>query len=85
MGFPVPLHQWVTTPGLVRDYVRDTLSTRRALTRELVNNRKVLQGLEQEPQYGRKLWGLLCLEVWQQTFHDEAAKFRRLVDAEVTQ
>lgn len=82
MGFPVPLQEWVTQPGAVQEFVQDVLSSQRALTRDLVDNRKVLQGLAQEPRFGRKLWGLLCLELWQQTFHDRAASFTRLLEAE---
>jgi asparagine synthase (glutamine-hydrolysing) len=78
MGFPVPLSEWVK--GEARDFVRDTLSTRAALGREVIDNRKVLAGLDGEPQFGRKLWGLLSLELWQQQFHDRAAWFRRLPD-----
>ncbi len=83
MGFPVPLQEWLAGPGVVRDFVGDTLSSHRALTRDLVDNRKVLEGLGREPQFGRKMWGLLCLELWQQTFHDQAASFRQLSSAEV--
>lgn len=84
MGFPVPLQEWVTQPGAVREFVQDVLSSRQALTRDLVDNRKVLQGLGQEPKFGRKLWGLLSLELWQQAFHDRAASFKRLLEAEGT-
>jgi asparagine synthase (glutamine-hydrolysing) len=49
-----------------------------------VDNRKVLKGVGQEPKFGRKLWGLLSLELWQQTFHDRAASFKRLLEAEGT-
>ena len=83
MGFPVPLQEWVRRPGPVQAFVRDVLSSRQALTRGLVDNRKVLAGLGQEPKYGRKLWGFLCLELWQAAFHDRAAHFKQLVDAEV--
>jgi asparagine synthase (glutamine-hydrolysing) len=76
MGFPVPLAEWVRGPA--RDFVRDTLSTQAALGREVIDNRKVLAGLEGEPQFGRKLWGLLSLELWQQQFHDRAAWFKQL-------
>ena len=76
MGFPVPLTEWVK--GAARDFVRDTLSSRAALGREVIDNRKVLAGLDAEPQFGRKLWGLLSLELWQQQFHDRAAWFRDL-------
>lgn len=85
MGFPVPLQEWVTQPGAVQEFVRDVLSSQQALTRDLVDNRKVLESLAQEPRFGRKLWGLLCLELWQQTFHDRAASFTHLLDAEGTQ
>lgn len=84
MGFPVPLQEWVAQPGAVREFVQDVLSSRQALARDLVDNRKVLKGLGQEPKFGRKLWGLLSLELWQQTFHDRAASFKRLLEAEGT-
>ena len=29
MGFPVPLHEWLTSPGPVRDFVRDVFSSQR--------------------------------------------------------
>jgi asparagine synthase (glutamine-hydrolysing) len=76
MGFPVPLGEWINGPA--REFVRDTLGTQAALGRELIDNREVLAGLDREPQFGRKLWGLLSLELWQQQFHDRAAAFRRL-------
>lgn len=76
MGFPTPLSDWLA--GEARDFVRDVFSTRKALSRDLVDNRKVLAGLAKEPRYGRKVWGLLCLELWQQEFHDRAADYRRL-------
>lgn len=76
MGFPVPLQEWFTQRGPVREFVRDTLSTGRALERPLIDNRRVLAGIDREPRYGRKVWGLLCLELWQQRFHDRAASFR---------
>lgn len=79
MGFPVPLQEWLTAPGRVRDFVTDTFSTSRALSRDLIDNRKTLEGLNNERRYGRKAWGLLCLELWQQTFHDQADVFRREV------
>ncbi|OAI41215.1 asparagine synthetase B [Planctomycetaceae bacterium SCGC AG-212-D15] len=78
MGFPVPLTEWLK--GEAREFVHDILSTRRARTRDLIDNRAVLEGLESEPEYGRKIWGLLSLEIWQQEFHDRAAEFRELVD-----
>lgn len=83
MGFPVPLHEWLKRPGIVKEFVFDTLSCQKAITRDLVDNRKVLLGLEREARFGRKIWGLLCLELWQQTFHDRASSYRQLLQLEV--
>ena len=77
MGFPTPLSEWITNEA--RDFVRDVFSTSKALNRDLINNRQVLAGLDQEPRYGRKIWGLLSLELWQQEFHDRAAEYRQLL------
>jgi asparagine synthase (glutamine-hydrolysing) len=82
MGFPVPLHDWLSKPGIVRDFVADIFSSARAQERGLVDNRTVLSQLDQEPRFGRKLWGLLCLELWQRSFHDRAAHFKQLIARE---
>ena len=78
MGFPVPLHIWFRESSLVRDFIHDTLTTQSALSRDIIDNRKVLAQLETEPEFGRGLWGLLCLELWQQNFHDRATDFKNL-------
>ena len=83
MGFPVPLHEWLSRPGIVRDYVTDVLSSRAARERDLIDNRRVLDGLNQEAKFGRKIWGLLCLELWQRVFHDRAPDYARAVKDEV--
>jgi asparagine synthase (glutamine-hydrolysing) len=80
MGFPVPFQEWLTSPGVVRDFVHDTLSSQAATERTLVDNRKVLAGLDAEPRFGRKIWGLLCFELWQRAFHDQAGSFARRLD-----
>jgi len=81
MGFPVPLQEWIGRDGSVRDFVVDTLSTEAARKRDLVDNAKVVANLDQEPRFGRKVWGLLSLELWQQSFHDRAASFRKKAEA----
>ena len=83
MGFPVPLQDWLSRPGPVRDFVHDTLSSDAASGRALIDNRKVLAGLANEPRYGRKIWGLLCLELWQRSFHDREPAFKALAEKEV--
>src|SRR3989475_4370470 len=83
-GFPVPLHEWLSRPGVVRDFVVDVLSSPAARTRELIDNRRVVEGLHGEPKFGRKIWGLLCLELWQQAFHDQAARFGQMLAKEAS-
>jgi len=85
MGFPVPLHEWLSKPGVVRDFVGDVFSSACAQRRDLVDNRAVLSKLDQEPRFGRKVWGLLCLELWQRTFHDRAAHFKQLIAREASE
>jgi asparagine synthase (glutamine-hydrolysing) len=75
MGFPVPLQEWVSRRGPVRDFVVDTLSSQAAMSREIIDNAKVLERLDKEPRFGRKVWGLLCLELWQRAFLDQSASF----------
>jgi asparagine synthase (glutamine-hydrolysing) len=81
MGFPVPLQEWIARGGPARDFVVDTLSSEPARNRELINNDKVLEKIDREPRFGRKLWGLLSLELWQQAFHDRAQSFRKRAEA----
>jgi asparagine synthase (glutamine-hydrolysing) len=80
MGFPTPLSEWVN--GEANEFVRDIFTSRAALNRELINNRKVLIGLSKEVKYGRKIWGMLCLELWQQEFHDKENAYKQLINGE---
>ena len=77
MGFPTPLTAWIQ--GEARDFVYDVFSSTSAQNRDLIDNGKILKHLDMETQFGRKVWGLLCLELWQQTFHDKAAEFKQLL------
>lgn len=80
MGFPTPLNEWLQNGA--RDFVHDTLSSHKALERDLVDNRRVLAGLGREPKFGRKAWGLLSLELWQQQFHDRRLSIDELAAKE---
>jgi len=82
MGFPVPLQEWLGKRGQVREFVMDILSSRSALERSLINNRTVLAGLGRELKFGRKVWGFLCLELWQRAFHDRMAAYKSLLRSE---
>ena len=70
MGFPVPLSEWLQ--GDLRDFVVDQFSSKAARERDYFDSSKILQGLDREPRFGRKIWGLLCLELWCQEFIDKS-------------
>ena len=77
MGFPTPLTEWIT--GDARDFIFDVFSSSKAKSRDLIDNDKVLNELENEQKYGRKIWGLLSLELWQQEFHDKESCYKQLL------
>ena len=79
MGFPTPITEF--TRHQARAFIRDVFSTPKALSRETVNNSIVLDRLDAEPRFGRKIWGLLSLELWQQEFHDRDAHYKQMVKA----
>ncbi len=81
MGFPVPISEWLTSAGPVRDYVRDVFASDAARSREFIDNTRVLQKLDSEKRFSRQAWGLLSLELWQRSFHDRAHEFRRRLTA----
>ena len=70
MGFPVPLHIWARNGA--RDFFADILLSRRCLDRGIVAKKGVEKLIHSERAYGRQLWGLICLEIWFQTFIDDA-------------
>lgn len=76
MGFPTPLNQWIQ--GEAHDYVREILLSRAAINRELIDNRQVMHKIASESKFGRNIWGLLSLELWQQSFHDRNHEFKKL-------
>jgi asparagine synthase (glutamine-hydrolysing) len=77
MGFPVPLQEWLTGP--LYGFVREILESPNARHRELTDNCAVLESIDQEPRFGRTIWGLLCLELWQQEFHDQETRFKACI------
>jgi asparagine synthase (glutamine-hydrolysing) len=70
MGFPVPIHLWARGPA--RDFFNDVLLSSTARTRGLLNPRTVTQLMRNESAFGRRLWGLLNLELWLREFIDGA-------------
>jgi len=77
MGFPVPLHDWLKGPA--HSLVEEVFGSSRAQTRDLIDNRSIIDNLDSEPRFGRKIWGLLCLEMWQQAFHDREHEFKAMI------
>ena len=73
MGFPTPFNEWSRGPA--RDYVFDLLSSNAALSRQYVDNKRVLELVERESRFGRNLWAVFSLELWHQTFHDVVTPF----------
>ena len=76
MGFPVPLNEWLK--GDLKDFVVDIFSSQRARQREFINADEILKNMEKESKFSRKIWGLLCLELWYQTFQDKHHEFTKL-------
>lgn len=77
MGFPVPLAEWVN--GELRDFVLDVFAGDNARNRPyLADDFDVRELIEREGAFGRNLWGLFSLELWQQAFHDKASEWASL-------
>ena len=70
MGFPVPLHLWAR--GAARDFFGDVLLSRRCRERGIFDPVEVEKLMNSEDAFGRRLWGLLNLELWYRTFIDAA-------------
>jgi asparagine synthase (glutamine-hydrolysing) len=71
MGFPVPLNLWLKQKGPAREYIGDILGSTSARQRSyLTPGFSVDQVLDSQSVYGRNLWALLSLELWQRQFVD---------------
>jgi asparagine synthase (glutamine-hydrolysing) len=69
MGFPVPLRKWAARSPF-RDFTRDLLLGTRARQRGVYDTRVLQRHLDEGTLPERDLWGLMCLELWMQTFID---------------
>lgn len=68
MGFPTPLAQW--TKGVANGFVKDVLLSERARSRGLYNVAAIEKAIANEGEFGRVVWGLLCLELWHRVHID---------------
>lgn len=71
-GFPVPFVEWARGP--LKEFISDVLLGKAARERGIYQADGVTRLLEGERPFGRELWGLLCLELWFQTFLDPGAE-----------
>jgi len=78
MGFPVPLGEWIH--GELKDFIQDIFHSRVARERAYLNTDVIVQGLSSESKFGRKLWGLLSLELWHQEFHDREQEYKKILE-----
>lgn len=69
MGFPVPLHLWAKNNA--KDFILDTLLSKNARERNIINSKYVEELIKAERPFGRGLWGILCLELWFRQFIDK--------------
>ena len=69
MGFPVPLREWLS--GSLKEFVQDILFSSKCRERGIFDKKRITELLKNETQYGREIWGALCIELWFQNFFDE--------------
>jgi asparagine synthase (glutamine-hydrolysing) len=77
MGFPVPLKEWLGNE--LKDLVEDVFHGMKQRNRPFINSEEVLANFQSAGRFSRKVWSLLSLEIWHQTFHDRASHFRSLI------
>ena len=74
-GFSVPVRHWMRHE--IRDFMVDTLTSARFRARGLMSphfmNVMLERHLSEREDHGHRLWTLLCLELWYQTFIDRRA------------
>jgi len=73
MGFPVPLGEWMN--GELHDFVNDALSGSASARPYLREGLDLRQTILSEGKFGRNVWALLSLELWQRRFHDQQASW----------
>ena len=71
MGFPIPINLWFKENKNIKEFLYDTFKSRKSRDRSYFNKKFDIERLiTQEGNFSRNLWGLLCLEIWQQKFID---------------
>ena len=60
------------------DFVIDIFDSKLAKERPYFNSQQILKGLNKESKFGRKIWGLLSLELWHREFHDKQSDYKKI-------
>jgi asparagine synthase (glutamine-hydrolysing) len=81
MGFPVPLNDWMKSE--LKEFISDIFTSQASKGRAYFNQAEIMKGLGGEGQFGRKIWGLLSLELWHQEFHDKSASYKKMLNQTV--
>jgi asparagine synthase (glutamine-hydrolysing) len=68
MGFNTPLTQWTT--GSAKEFVMDTLLSNSARQRGVFNMKRMESLIDSKDEFGRVVWGALCLELWHKIYID---------------
>jgi len=76
MGFPTPINVWAK--GEAKTFISDVFNSKAAKERAFFNHSKLMHSLSDSQEYGRKLWGLLSLELWCREFIDKAHEFQAM-------
>ena len=78
MGFPVPLKEWLG--GELKNMVEDIFYGMKQKNRPFINADEVLSNFQSAGRFSRKVWSLMSLEIWHQTFHDRNHYFKSLLN-----
>ncbi|WP_304985258.1 asparagine synthase (glutamine-hydrolyzing) [Coxiella-like endosymbiont] len=79
MGFPVPLKEWFSNE--LKGFLLDTFSTIKVKNRPFFNYKNVWDTIQnQQRKFSRKVWGLLSLEIWYQTFFDRHIEYKKMLN-----
>jgi len=69
MGFPVPLHLWAKNH--TGNFFRDILLSQSCKNRGIFDVGEIEKNIESEKEFGRRLWGLVNIELWFREFIDK--------------
>ncbi|NRQ01177.1 asparagine synthase (glutamine-hydrolyzing) [Marinobacterium sp. xm-d-530] len=71
MGFPVPLNDWMK--GELSGFITEKIRALADKKRPYFNQQNLINSIESDNRFSRKVWALLSLELWYEAFHDREA------------